>query len=138
MKIRYAGRSVAVMALALMMVTGCQSKQDAAIEAAKKPAAAPGQPPQGVTGDKKGNTTTTTVKPPSPGQTAQAVTTTVVPATAPAGQPAVVPGQPAVAPGQPAVAGGQPNGAAQPVQEATPGGNPVVHPADVNVPAGTT
>ena len=139
MKIRYAGRSVAVMALALMMVTGCQSKQDAAIEAAKKQAAATGQPQQVVTVDKNGNTTTTTVQPPAPGQTAQAVTTTVVPATAPAaGQPEVVPGQPAVAPGQPAVAGGQPNGLAQPVQEATPGGNPVVHPADVNVPAGTT
>jgi hypothetical protein len=132
MKIRYAGRSVAVMALALMMVTGCQSKQDAAIEAAKKQAATTGQPQQVVTVDKNGNTTTTTVQPPAPGQTAQAVTTTVTPATAPAA------GHPAVAPGQPAVAGGQPNGGAQPVQEAMPGGNPVVRPADVNVPAGTT
>jgi hypothetical protein len=132
MKIRCAGRSVAVMALALMMVTGCQSKQDAAIEAAKKQAATTGQAQQVVTVDKNGNTTTTTVQPPAPGQTAQAVTTTVTPASAPAA------GQPAVALGQPAVAGGQPNGVAQPVQEAMPGGNPVVRPADVNVPAGTT
>lgn len=138
MKVGYAGRSVAVVALALMMVTGCQSKQDAAIESAKKQAAATGQAQQVVTVDKNGNTTTTTVQPPAPGQTAQAVTTTVMPAAAPAGQPAVAPGQAAVAPGQPAVAGGQPYGPAQPTQEAVPGGNPVIRPADVNVPAGTT
>jgi hypothetical protein len=146
MNVGYAGRSVAVVALALMMVTGCQSKQDAAIETAKKQAAATGQAQQVVTVDKNGNTTTTTVQPLAPGQTAQAVTTTVMPAAAPvagqaampANQPAVAPGQPAVAAGQPAVAAGQPYGAPQPAQEAVPGGNPVVRPADVNVPAGTT
>ncbi len=126
-------RKVAVaMMLAFVMLAGCKSKEDAAIDKAKQQAAATGQPQQVVSTDKNGTVTTTTVQPPAPGQTAQAVTTTVTPATAPAA------GQPAVAPGQPAVAGGQPNGAAQPVQEATPGGNPVVHPADVNVPAGTT
>jgi hypothetical protein len=139
MKNGYIGRSVAVVALALMMATGCQSKQDAAIEAAKKQAAATGQAQQVVTVDKAGNTTTTTVQPPAPGQTAQAVTTTVMPAAGPApGQPAVAPGQPAVAPGQPAVAGGQPYAGGQPAPAAVPGGNPVIHPADVNVPAGTT
>ena len=144
MNFGYTGRCAAVVALALMMMTGCQSKQDAAIEAAKKQAAATGQAQQVVTVDKAGNTTTTTVQPPAPGQTVQAVTTTVVPAAVPApGQPAVAPGQPAVAPGQPAIAGGQqyaaapPNGVAQPAA-AVPGGNPVIRPADVNVPAGTT
>jgi hypothetical protein len=158
MNFRYTGRSVAVVALALMMLTGCKSKQDAAIEAAKKQAAATGQAQQVVTVDKNGNTTTTTVQPPAPGQTAQAVTTTVMPASVPApGQAGVAPGQPAVAPGQPAVAGGQQYGAGQPYgggqqqpygggqqqygagqPAAQRGGNPVVSPADVDVPAGTT
>lgn len=146
MNFRDAGRSVAVVAISLMMLAGCQSKQDAAIEAAKKQAVVTGQAQQVVTIDKNGNTTTTTVQPPVPGQTAQAVTTTVMPAAvpaagqaaAPAGQPAVAPGQPAVASGQPAVAGGQPYGAAQPAPVAVPGGGPVIRPADVNVPAGTT
>jgi hypothetical protein len=132
MNFQYSGKTAAAMMLALVMLAGCKSKEDAAIEKAKQQAAATGQAQQVVSTDKNGNVTTTTVQPPVPGQTAQAVTTTVTPAAAPTA------GQPAVAPGQPAVAGGQPNGAAQPVQEATPGGNPVVHPADVNVPAGTT
>src|ERR1700676_3530539 len=138
MNVGYAGRSVAVVTLGLMMVTGCQSKQDAAIEQAKKQAAATGQAQQVVSVDKNGNTTTTTVQPPAPGQNAQAVTTTVMPATGqatvlsngvPAGQPAVA-GQSAAA-GQPTVAANQP-------AVAVAGGNPVIQPADVNVPAGTT
>jgi hypothetical protein len=132
MNFRYAGRSLAVVALGLLMVTGCRSKQDAAIDAAKKQAAATGQAQQVVSVDKSGNTTTTTVQPPVPGQTTQAVTTTVTPAAATA------PGQPAVAAGQPAVAGGQPSEAAPSGAEPVPGGAPVIRPADVNIPAGTT
>lgn len=115
------GRSLAVAVLAAMMLAGCQSKQDAAIEAAKKQAAATGQAQQVTTIDKSGNTTVTTVQPPAPGQTTQAVTTTVTPAAA-----------------QPAVAGGQPTDAA-PTQPAAavPGGGPVIQPADVEIPAGT-
>jgi hypothetical protein len=119
--------------LAAALLAGCQSKQEAAIEAAKKQAAATGQPQQVVSVDKKGNTTTVTVQPPVPGQTAQEVTTTVTPAamanasTAPS----------AVPPGQPAIAGA--NGeAVTPV--AVPGGAPVTQPArpaEVNIPAGT-
>ena len=45
------------MAFAVVLLAGCQSKQDAAIEAAKKQAAATGQAQQVVTIDKKGNTT---------------------------------------------------------------------------------
>ena len=124
-------KSAAGMVFALAILVGCQSKQDAAIEQAKKQAAATGQAQQVVSVDKNGNTTTTTVQPPVAGQAAQAVTTTVTPATAtPASNAAVVPAdQPAVA-GQPAVAD-QP---AAPVA----GGNPVIQPADVKVPAGTS
>lgn len=128
-------KPVAMMALAFTLFVGCQSKQDAAIEQAKKQAAATGQPQQVITVDKNGNTTTTTVQPPAPGQTTQAVTTTVTPAASvPANTPAVA--------GQPALAG-QPAGADQavaPSQTATapvPGGNPVIVPADVKIPAGT-
>jgi hypothetical protein len=111
------------MALAVMMIAGCSSKQDQAIDAAKKQAAATGQAQQVVSVDKNGNTTTTTVQPPAPGQTAQAVTTTTTPAAgAPAGQPAT---GPMYANGSPAPAG------------AVPGGAPVIRPADVDIPAGS-
>ena len=97
------------LALAVVMA-GCASKQDQAVDAAKKQAAATGQAQQVVSIDKNGNTTTTTVQPPAPGQTAQAVTTTVTPgAGAPASSPAA----------------------------AVAGGPPVIRPADVNIPAGS-
>jgi hypothetical protein len=135
MKTPHIIKSAAAMALALALFVGCQSKQDAAIEQAKKQAAATGQAQQVVTVDKNGNTTTTTAQPPAPGQTAQAVTTTVMPAT-PGQQPATTAnGVPA---GQPAIAGGQPAAAANQPPVSVAGGNPVIQPADVNVPAGTT
>jgi len=121
------------MVFALAVLVGCQSKQDAAIEQAKKQAAATGQAQQVVTVDKSGNTTTTTVQPPAPGQTAQAVTTTVMPATP--GQPVTTATPNGVPAGQPAVAGGQPAASAN---QPAAGGNSVIQPADVNVPAGTT
>ncbi|HWB32436.1 MAG TPA: hypothetical protein VG714_04620 [Acidobacteriaceae bacterium] len=102
------------MALAVLLVTGCKSKQETALEQAKQQAAATGQAQQVVSVDKNGNTTTTVVQPPAPGQTAQQITTTTTPAQ-PGVQPAAV-----AAPGQP-----------------KPGGPPVVTPADVNIPAGT-
>ena len=123
-------KPVAMMALAFTLFVGCQSKQDAAIEQAKKQAAATGQPQQVVTVDKNGTTTTTTVQPPAPGQTTQAVTTTVTPAASvPANTPAVA-GQPAAA--DQTIAPGQ-SAATTPVS----GGNPVIVPADVKIPAGT-
>ncbi len=130
-------RFTGAIALAAALLVGCNSKEDAAIDTAKKQAAATGQAQQVVSVDKEGNTTTVTVQPPTPGQTAQAITTTVTPA-ASANNAASAP---AVAPGQPAIAG-QNGGAAQPVGTApppvaTPGGAPVIQPADVNVPAGT-
>jgi hypothetical protein len=134
------------MALALTLLAGCKSKEDAAIDAAKKQAAATGQAQQVVSVDKNGTTTTVTIQPPAPGQTAGAITTTVTPAaggppantSAVASEPAAAPGQPAVAPGQPAIAG-QNGAAAQPVAP-VPGGPPVVQPArpaEVSIAAGT-
>jgi hypothetical protein len=124
------------MTLAAALLAGCQSKQEAAIETAKKQAVATGQAQQVVSVDKQGNTTTVTVQPPVAGETAQQVTTTVTPAAATAASPGTV------APGQPAVAG--PNGeAAAPraAPAAVPGGAPVIQPAqpaEVSVPAGTS
>jgi len=99
------------LALAVVLMAGCQSKQDAAVDAAKKQAAATGQAQQVVSVDKNGNTTTTTVQPPVPGQTAQAVTTTVTP--------------------------GAGAGTGGPTQGPVAGGAPIIRPADVNIPAGS-
>jgi hypothetical protein len=108
-------------ALAVMMMVGCASQQDKAVDAAKKQATTTGQAQQVVSVDKNGNTTTTIVQPPAPGQTAQAVTTTVTPGNgAPANGQAYGP------------AGGPPG-----PQQAVAGGAPVIRPADVNIPAGS-
>jgi hypothetical protein len=123
---------IAAAVLSTTLFTGCgKSKQDLAIDQAKKQAAATGQAHQVVTVDKNGNTTTTVVQPPQPGQTGQQITTTVTPAAAtPANTPAVAGGQPA--PAQ--------SGAAMSSQPdtATPApGTPTIAPADVQIPAGT-
>jgi len=118
--------------LAFVLLAGCQSKQDAAIDQAKKQAAATGQAQQVVSTDKNGNVTTTTVQPPAPGQTTQAVTTTVTPAAGVAANtPATVPGS--VSPVTP----GQLDSSGQPVTAPAPGAAPIVRPADVNIAAGT-
>jgi hypothetical protein len=109
--------ALTTMTLALTLLAGCKSKEDAAIDQAKKQAAATGQAQQVVSTDKNGNITTTTVQPPVPGQTTQAVTTTVTP-----GQP---------------VTPGQMDSSGQPVAAPAPGAAPIVRPADVNVAAGT-
>jgi outer membrane murein-binding lipoprotein Lpp len=105
--------------LGVALLAGCASKQDQAIDQAKKQAAATGQAQQVVSIDKAGNTTTTTVQPPAAGQTAQAVTTVVTPA---AGAPA----------------SGQAAAPAQAPVMAVAGGPPVIRPADVNIPAGSS
>jgi hypothetical protein len=125
------------MTLALVMVAGCKSKEDAAIDKAKQQAAASGQAQQVVSTDKNGTVTTTTVQPPAPGQTTQAVTTTVAPAAG-----GVAANTPATAPG----AAGQPVAAEQmdasgqsapPASAPAAGAAPIVRPADVNIAAGT-
>ena len=155
MKFERKRTAAATMILVTAMLAGCKSKEDAALAAAKKQAAATGQAQQFSTYAKDGTVTTTTVQPPAPGQTAEAVTTTVTP---PAGvAAAVAPGAPAVAPGTPAVAPGAPGqapsagqgygpgyGQGQPApytqgygQGQPAGGAPIVTPADVSIPAGT-
>jgi hypothetical protein len=130
MNFRHKGKTAATLTLALVMLAGCKSKEDAALDAAKKQAAATGQAQQVVSTDKSGNVTTTTIQPPAPGQTAQAVTTAVTPAAA------VAANTPATAPGQPATAG-QPDSSGQPAPLPSPGEAPIIRPADVNVAAGT-
>src|SRR5271157_6138568 len=61
------------------VLSGCSSKQEQALDQAKKQAAATGQTQQVVSVDKNGTTTTTVVQPPTAGQTNQAITTTVTP-----------------------------------------------------------
>jgi hypothetical protein len=157
MNFSYSNKTVGAMMLAVVMLAGCKSKQDAAIDQAKKQAAATGQAQQVVSTDSNGNVTTTTVQPPAPGQTAQAITTTTTPvapaaAAGPvaANTPAVAPGAPEQAapgtadqmaqgqpaPGQP-VQAGQMDSSGQPVGPPAPGAAPIIRPADVNVPAGT-
>jgi hypothetical protein len=120
--------------LGAVLLAGCASKQDQAIDAAKKQAAATGQPQQVVTVDKDGSTITTTVQPPTPGQTAEAITTTTSPAPqANSGQIPPAPGvyyQPAGT--APVAANGQPQGQANSQPQPAP-----VQPAEVNIPAGS-
>src|SRR5579863_2393497 len=75
--------------LAAGALSGCESKQDKALDQAKQQAAKTGQPQQVVTVDKTGTTTTTVVQPPASGQTTEATTTTVTPVAA--GTPAPAP-----------------------------------------------
>jgi hypothetical protein len=106
---------IPVLALVLMagILSGCASKQDQALEQAKKQAAATGQAQQIVSVDKTGTTTTTVVQPPAAGQTTQAITTTTTPPVA---------GAPVPAPSEPAVS-------------AVP--QPPPAPVNVSIPAGT-
>jgi hypothetical protein len=128
MNFQYSGRIAAVMMLALVMLAGCKSREDAAIDTAKKQAAATGQAQQVVSTDKSGAVTTTTVQPPAPGQTTQTVTTTTTPAAA------VAANTPATAP---VVTAGQTDASGQPVSAPAPGAAPIIRPADVNIAAGT-
>jgi hypothetical protein len=105
--------SVLALALVAGILSGCISKQDKALEQAKKQAAATGQAQQIVTVDKNGTTTTTTVQPPAPGQKDAAVVTATTP-----------PGA-----GSPSLA------ASGPVVSAVP--LPPPAPVSVSIPAGT-
>lgn len=111
-----------------LSVTGCQSKEQEAIATAKQQAAATGQAQQVISTDKNGNTVTVTVQPPVAGQVGQAVTTTVTPKAALAANGNGTQSD-GVTPASPQ--GGGP--AAPPAN-----GNPIIRPADVNVPAGTS
>ena len=135
-------KSAFAVVFTLALLTGCKSKQDAAIDQAKQQAAATGQPQQVVSVDKNGNTITTTVQPPVPGQTGQQITTTVTPANAPAANTAPPP--PAdnsqAQPAQNAQSGAayQPGAGSAPAGPPAPGAAPIIRPADVHVTAGTS
>jgi hypothetical protein len=105
---------VVMVILAAAMLSGCQSKQEQALDQAKKQAAATGQAQQVVSVDKNGTTTTTLVQPPAPGRKDEAITTTVTPPTT---------GAPIAAPSGPVVS-------------AVPQPPPI--PQEVSIPAGTT
>ena len=74
-----AGRTPLLAMALVVALAGCESKQDKAIDQAKKQAAATGQPQQIVSVDKTGTTTTTVVQPPAKGQSTEAMTTTTTP-----------------------------------------------------------
>jgi len=105
---------VLVLVLVAAILSGCKSKQEQALDQAKKQAATTGQAQQVVSVDKNGTTTTTVVQPPAAGQTNEAITTTVTPPAA---------GTPVPAPSGPTVS-------------AVP--QPPPAPASVSIPAGTT
>ena len=90
------GRTPLLVLALTVSFAGCESKQDKAIDQAKKQAATTGQPQQVVSVDKTGTTTTTVVQPPVKGQTAEAMTTTTAPP--PAGAPVPPPQDPKVSP----------------------------------------
>ena len=110
-----AARAIAIAAVLAVAFSGCESKQDRALDQAKKQAAATGKAQQVVTVEKDGSTVTTVVQPPAQGQQTQAVATTTTPPT---------PGQPIAAPSGPTVS-------AVPPPPAAP------QPVNVTIPAGT-
>jgi hypothetical protein len=83
-----------VLMLALVAAIGCQSKQEQALDQAKKQAVATGQAQQVVSVDKNGTTTTTIVQPPAAGQKNEIITTTSTPSAA--GAPIPAPTEPKV------------------------------------------
>src|ERR1700757_8689 len=86
---------VSVLALVLLAgINGCASKQEKALEQAKKAAIATGQPQQVTSVDKDGVTTTTVVQPPAQGQKEPTIVTTTAPA--PEGAPKPTPSDPVV------------------------------------------
>ncbi|MGA2170772.1 MAG: hypothetical protein ABSG62_21510 [Terracidiphilus sp.] len=85
---------VLMVVLVAGILSGCESKQEKALDQAKQQAAKTGQAQQVVTVDKNGTTTTTVVQPPAAGQTAEAITTTTAPPAA--GAPVPAPSGPTV------------------------------------------
>jgi hypothetical protein len=118
--------SVSALALLLLAgLAGCASKQQKAIEQAKKQAITTGQPQQVVSVDKDGLTTTIVVQPPAAGQKEPTLVTTTAPPAA--GAPAPKPSEPAVS----AVSQAPPS-----AEQQAPQGPPP--PVEVSIPAGTS
>jgi len=112
-----------------VVLAGCQSKQDKAIDQAKKQAAATGQPQEVVSVDKTGTTTTTVVQPPAKGQTSEAMTTSTTPPSP--GAPVPPPQDPKVFP-----LGGDPNQSSD--QASADGKLSPAGPVHVTIQAGTS
>jgi hypothetical protein len=108
-----AGRVLALV-LVVGILAGCASKQEKALDQAKKQAVATGQAQQVVSVDKNGITTTTVVQPPAPGQKDVAITSAVTPP----------------APGTLLLAQSEPKVSAVPL--------PPPPPVNVSIPAGTS
>jgi hypothetical protein len=89
-----AGQIILLLMLLAGIFSGCSSKQERAVDQAKKQAAATGQAQQVVSVDKNGTTTTVVVQPQTVGQRTAAITTTVAP---------LKPGTPVPAPSEPMV-----------------------------------
>ena len=70
---------ILLIVMASAMLTGCESRQEKALDQAKQQAAKTGQAQQVVSVDKNGTTTTTVVTPPAAGQTAETIATTQTP-----------------------------------------------------------
>jgi len=114
--------SVSALVIVLLAgISGCASKQEKALEQARKQAIATGQPQQVTSVDKDGVTTTTVVQPPAEGQKDPTIVTTTAPA---------APGAPKPTPSDPVVSS---LGPSDPAQAASPSGPPTV-----SIPAGTS
>ncbi len=116
-------RKVGVCALPvvfLLGMSGCASKQEKALEQAKKQAIATGQPQQVVSVDKNGVTTTSVVQPPAQGQKDPTIVTTSAP--------------PAAGAPKPAASGPVVSAAAAAASESAA----ATAPAEVTIPAGTS
>lgn len=125
---------VPVLAVILAGVAGCASKQEKALEQAKKQAIATGQPQQIVTVDKSGDTITTVVQPPAQGQKQPTVTTTTAPP--PTGMPKPQASGPTISSlGGAAPQEGGPAGQADQAGQA--GQAAPAAPAEVSIPKGT-
>jgi hypothetical protein len=107
--------AILTVGLVVVGLAGCESKQQKALDQAKKQAVATGKAQQVVTVQDDGSTVTTVVQPPAAGQQTQTVSTTTAPP--PAGQP------------KPAPSG--------PIVEAVPPPPPPPQPVNVTIPAGT-
>lgn len=122
------GRTPMLALVLAVALAGCESKQDKAIDQAKKQAVATGQPQQVVSVDKAGTTTTTVVQPPAKGQTTEAVTTTTAPP---------LPGAPVPPPQDPKVSplNGDQGTAQDQAQGSTPAGTDGSRPSPAGPPA---
>ena len=108
------GFQILLVLLVAVLLVGCKSKQEQALDQAKQQAATTGQAQQVVSVDKNGTTTTTVVQPPATGQKSETITTTAIPP---------MPGATIPAPSDPKVSAVPP---------------PPVIPVNATIPAGTT